>query len=76
MLPVTAAEATHQLQQATIDEGGFMHGQLGIRLLFEDLVLVEAWWEAKRKGGQKAKGELGKGELSRVGLGPMKFQKQ
>jgi len=37
-----------------------MHGQLGITLLFEEMLVEEAWYEAKRKGGQKAKGEMGK----------------
>lgn len=44
-----------------------MHGQLGIRLLFEELVVVEmvvAWNKAKRKGDEKAEGEIGKGEKS------------
>jgi len=42
-----------------------MHGQLGIRLLFEELevvVVVVARYEAKRKGDQKAE-ERGKGEI-------------
>jgi hypothetical protein len=39
-----------------------MHGQLGIRLLFEELEVVVARYEAKRKGDQKAE-ERGKGEV-------------
>lgn len=50
-----------------------MHRQLGIRLLFEELVVVEAWWEAKRKGDQKAtkrrKGNLEKANSHVVELG-------
>lgn len=38
---VIAAEAKDQLQQETAFESGLMHGQLGIRLLFEELVVVE-----------------------------------
>jgi hypothetical protein len=41
-------------------ESGLMHVQLGITLLFEEFVVVVAWYEAKRKGDKKAEGEMGK----------------
>jgi hypothetical protein len=47
--------------KATMVEIGSMHGQLGTRLLFEELVMGVGRHKAKRK---RSKGERGKGELS------------
>jgi len=43
--------------KATMVESGSMHGQLGTRLLFEELVMGVGRHKAKRKGDQKARGE-------------------
>jgi hypothetical protein len=44
---VIAAEAIKQLQQATTMDNRLNHLQLGIRRLFEEVVVVVAWWKAK-----------------------------
>jgi hypothetical protein len=44
---VIAAEAIKQLQQATTMDNRLKHLQLGIRRLFEEVVVVVAWWKAK-----------------------------